>query len=95
MKNKKAADRLGWKSEWIREGEEEMVKSLYILFNRFKRENQIPKQWQLTTEKSIYKGGGKENIQKNQREIFLVITVSKIYGSALKIQNENKNEKMS
>ena len=44
MKNKKTADRLGWKSERIREGEEEMVKSLYILFNRFKRENQIPKQ---------------------------------------------------
>ena len=27
------------KAEWIREGGEEMVKSLYILFNRFKREN--------------------------------------------------------
>ena len=27
------------KTEWIREGGEEMVKSLYILFNRFKREN--------------------------------------------------------
>ena len=30
MKNKKAADRLGWKAEWIKE-REEMVKSLYIL----------------------------------------------------------------
>ena len=49
----------------------------------------------MTTEKSIHKGGGKENIQENQREIFLVNTVSKIYESALKIQNENKNENMS
>ena len=72
-----------------------MIKRLYILFNRIKTENQMPKQWQLTTLKSIHKGGGKENIQENQKEIFLVNTVSKIYESALKIQNENKNENMS
>ena len=72
-----------------------MVKSLYILFNRIKIENQIPRQWQLTTVKSIPKGGVKGNVQENQREIFLVSTVSKIYESALKIQNENKNENMS
>ena len=45
--------------------------------------------------KSIHKGGVKENIQENQREIFLVNIVSKIYESALKIQNEKKNENMS
>ena len=44
MKNKKAADRLGWKVEWIKEEGEVMVKSLYILFNRIKTENQIPHQ---------------------------------------------------
>ena len=70
-------------------------KTLYILFNRIKTENQIPKQWQLTTVKSIHKGGGEENIQENRRGIFLVNRVSKIYESALKIQNENKNENMS
>ena len=42
MKNKKAADRLGWKAEWIKEVGEEMVKSLCILFYRIKTENQIP-----------------------------------------------------
>ena len=72
-----------------------MIKSLYILFNRIKTENQIPKQWQLTTVKSIYKVAVKENIQENQRGIFLVNTVSKIYKSALKIKNESKNENMS
>ena len=36
--------------------------------------------------KSIHKGGVKEKIQENQRGIFLVNTVSKIYESALKIQ---------
>ena len=44
MKNKKTAERLGWKVEWIIEGGEEMLKSLYILFKRIKTENQIPKQ---------------------------------------------------
>ena len=34
-------------------------------FNRIKTENQIPKQWQLTTVKSIHKGGVKKNIQEN------------------------------
>ena len=37
----------------------------------------------------------KKNIQENQRVIFLVNTVSKIYESAIKIQNENKNENIS
>ena len=55
-----------------------MVKSLYILFSRMKTKNQIWKQWQLTTAKSIYKGGVKENIQDNQRGIFLANKISKI-----------------
>ena len=94
MKNKKATDKLSCKAEWIREGRKEIVKSLYILFNRIKTENQIPKQWQLTTVKSIYKVGVKENIQENQRGTFLVNTKSKTYESVLKIQNENNNENM-
>ena len=84
MKNKKTSHRLGWKAGWIKERRKEMVKSLYILFNRIKTENQIPKQWQLTTVRSIHKGGAKENIQQNQREIFLVNTISQICESALK-----------
>ena len=82
MKKKKATDRLGWKAEWIKQGREEMVNSLCILFNRIKTENQIPIHWQLTTVKSIHKGGVKENFQENQRGIFLVNIVSKIYESA-------------
>ena len=79
MKNKKPADRLGRKAEWIKEGGEEMLKTLYILSNRIKTEDQTPKQWQLATVKSIHKGGVKENIQENQRGISVVNTVSKIY----------------
>ena len=72
-----------------------MVKSLYILFNRIKTENQIPKQWDLKTVKSIHKGGVKGKIQENQRGIFLLNTVSTMYENALILQNENKNENMS
>ena len=72
-----------------------MVKSLYILFNRIKTENKIPKQWDLKTVKSIHKGGVKGKIQENQRGIFLLNTVSKMYENALILQNENKNENMS
>ena len=70
MKNK-TAHRLGWKAKWIKEGREEMVKNLCILFNRIKT-NQIPVQWQLTTMKSIHEVGVKENIQENQRGKSLV-----------------------
>ena len=65
------------------------------MFNKIKTENQIPIQWQLITVKSIHKGRVKENIQENQRGIFLMNIVSKIYESTLKIQNEKKNVNMS
>ena len=48
----------------------------------------------MTTVKSIHNDGVKENIQENQRGIILVSTILKIYESALKIQNKNKNENM-
>ena len=38
LKNKKASDRLGWRAEWLKEGGEEIVKSLSNLFNRIERE---------------------------------------------------------
>ena len=95
MKNQKTADRLGWKAERLKEGREEMLKSFCILFNKVKTENQIPIQRQLTTVTSMHKSVVEENIQENQRGIFLVNTVSKIYESALKIQNEKKTENKS
>ena len=54
-----------------------------------------PNKWQLGIVESSHKGGVKENIQENQRGIFLVNTVLKIYESILKIQNENNNGNMS
>ena len=45
--------------------------------------------------KSIHKSEVKENIHENQRGIFLVNAVSKIYENVLKRQNKNGNENMS
>ena len=53
-----------------------MVKSLYVLFKRIKTENQIPKQWQLTTVRSIHKGGVKETFKRHWITGFVSINVS-------------------
>ena len=41
MKNKKAGDKNNWKTQWIKEGGNEMVQSLATLFNRVEEENKI------------------------------------------------------
>ena len=95
MRNKKAADKNNWKTEWIKEGGSEMVQSLAILFNRVEKENKIPIQWRVTKIKSVYKGRNKERIQESQRGIFLMNIVCKVYERVKKLQNENKQENIS
>ena len=34
MKNRKAGDKLGWKSEWFIEKGDQIIKTLEILYNR-------------------------------------------------------------
>ena len=67
LKYKRASDRLGWRTEWLKEGGEEIVKSLSILFKRIEREQRTLIQWRQTTIKSIYKSGNKTNISESQR----------------------------
>ena len=69
LKNKRASDRLGWRTEQLKEGGEEIVKSLSILFSRIEREQRTLTQWRQTTIKSIYKCD-KANSSENQRGIF-------------------------
>ena len=90
LKYKRASDRLGWRTEWLKEGGEEIVKSLSILFKRIEREQRTLIQWRQTTIKSIYKSGNKTNISESQREIFLVNIISKMYELVKIIQNEKK-----
>ena len=78
MKNKRASDRLGWRTEWLKEGGEAIVKSVSILFNRIEREQQTLIQWRKTAMKNIYNGGNKANISESQRGTFLVNITTKV-----------------
>ena len=78
LKNKRASDRLGWRTEWLKEGGEEIVKSVSILFNRIEREQQTLIQWRKTAMKNIYNGGNKANISESQRGTFLVNITTKV-----------------
>ena len=87
MKNKKTGDKNNRKAEWIKGGK--MVQSVATLFNRVE-ENKIPIQWRETKINSVCKGGNKERIHENQKEIFLMNILCKVYEKMKKLQNENK-----
>ena len=72
LKNKRAGDRLGWRAEWLKEGGEEIVKSLSIIFKRIEREQRTLIQWKQTAIKNIYKGSNKANVSESQIGMFLV-----------------------
>ena len=90
LKNKRASDSFGWRVEWLKEGGEEIAKSLSILFNRIEREQKTLAQWRQTIIKSIYIGVNKVNISESQRGIFLVNIISKVYELVKIIQNGKK-----
>ena len=79
MKKRKAGDKLGWKSEWLIEKGDERIKILEILYNRIQQEKIRPKQWQQVIIKSVNKKGSGEELSKNQRGLFVVNIVSKVY----------------
>ena len=56
-----------------------MVKSLNVLFNRIKTEIQIPKQWQFTTLKSIYKDGRRKQSREPKRDISREYNIKNIW----------------
>ena len=95
MKKRKAGDKVGWKAEWLIEGGDEMIKSLEILYNRIEQEKIIPKQWQRVIIKSVDKKGSGEKLSKNQRGLFLVNIMPKVYEKIKKTQSETKLNKMS
>ena len=94
MKKRKAGDKIGWKAEWLIEGGDKMIKSREVLHNRIEQEKIIPRQWQQVIIKWVHKKGSGEELSKNQRGLFLVNTVSKVYEKVKKKQNK-KHNKMS
>ena len=57
LKWKKAPDRQGWRGEWLKNGGEEMERSLCKLFNKMEQEIDIPSQWKTMLLRSIDKKG--------------------------------------
>ena len=71
----------------------EMAKSPAVLFFIEYKNTEIPKQWQLTTIKSVRKKKNWE-LSDNHRGLFKLNVVSKITERAKKTQNENKITKI-
>ena len=89
LKRKKAADRQGWKSEWVLEGGPEMISSLQILFSRIQEERQMPDQWNKMTIRTIHKKGSKKDL-KNQRGIFLANILYKCFERVIIANNQTR-----
>ena len=94
IKNKKASGRYGWKAESIKNGGKELSKSLTVLYNRIEKEKCVPEEWGHITTKSVRKNG-KEKINENQRGLFLMNIVAKVYEKVKKRQNEKIHSNMS
>ena len=56
-----------------------MAKRLAVLLNRIEEEGGMPKQWQLTTIKSVRKKGNQGKLSESQRGLFMVNVLSKVY----------------
>ena len=85
IKIKKASDRYGWKAEWIKNGGKEMSKSLSVLYNRIEKEKCASEEWGHITIKLVRRNG-KEEINENQRGLFLMNIVANIYEKGKKAE---------
>ena len=66
----------------LKEGGEEMVKSLMKIFNKIMIEEKTPEEWEEMIVKSVHKKGKREDI-KNRRGLFLTNIISKVFEKAL------------
>ena len=72
-----------------------MTKSLAGLFNRIEEGGETPKQWQLTSIKSVKKKGNQDKLSESQRGLFIVNVVSKVYERVKKTQNEKIHKNLN
>ena len=66
-----------------------MLTSLTNMFQMIEIKKVIPKQWEEVVIQSIEKKKRGSKLEDTERGIFLTNTISKIYESVKKIQNEN------
>ena len=86
LKNKKAQDMSKWRNEYIKNGGDEMVKSLMKIISIIDQSLDVPTNWNKMKIKSIHKKGSKEKME-NKRGLFITDLISKLYERLIKIRN--------
>ena len=84
LKRKKAKDDKGWNNEIMKEGGDEMEKSVELMINGILSEEIIPNEWNSMLIRSNHKKG--EKMMKNKRGLFLTNVVSKVFEKAVEIE---------
>ena len=82
IENGKAAGDDGCINEILKQGGEEMVNSLVILFRKIWKEEKIPVDWARGVIVPIFKDGERKNVD-NYRGITLLSVVGKLYTSII------------
>ncbi len=85
MKRRKAMDDKGWNNELMKDGGDEMEKSIELMINAVLSEEVIPDEWNSMLIKSTHKKGEK-SLMKNKRGLFLTNVVSKAFEKAVEIE---------
>ena len=92
LKNKKAGDKEGWTNEMLKNGGEEMERSIGKMFQKIHDAGTVPKQWDEMQIKSLYKNKGSRSEMKNRRGIFLTNIISKLFERVLLRRTEEHIE---
>merc|ERR1712072_1229971 len=79
---------MGWKNNVIKEGGEEMIKSLVKISNMVDKQKTIPLEWEKMGIKTVHKTGERYHMS-NKRGLFLTNNVSKVYERIVKGRNQN------
>ncbi len=91
LKTKKAKDMHGWKNEFIKQGGDEMEKSIIKIASIVDKTHIIPKEWDKLKIKSVHKKGSK-TLMKNKRGLFITNLVSKVYERVIKERNKGRSK---
>ena len=89
LNTKKAKDLQTWKNDIIKNGGDEMIKSIVNISNQVDKQRQIPDEWEQMQIRSIHKKGNKMEMS-NKRGLFLTNNISKVYERIVKQRNDIK-----
>ena len=93
MKNGKSPGEDGLTAELYKEGGEELIKSIIVLFNKVWDTGEVPKEWGRAIICPIFKAGDRQDC-KNYRGISLLTHISKLYERILEKRLRKSAEKV-